>query len=157
MGTSLPAPKSTATLATVCFVVKSLGVPVLIPEACLAMLPQGAEITLTLVRPATVAEPNRDWIRISDAARIMVRELDGQSHHPAVAAICRAADKGDIADNGQRGAGRLIDKTAFIVWLRDRRNAVADREDDDVEEIESRTAAVRAIKQRRIGGSYDGE
>jgi len=105
------------------------GIPVLIPAVSLPLLGDGDEITLVVRRPPQPPSQREDddpsrwaaWLRIKEASRLHVDDVDGLNEAHAKTRVIRAADSGKFTTNGKHGRERRIDPISFAAWwLRER-------------------------------------
>ena len=85
---------------------------------------RGRRLLAATDSPAATAETPEEqekWMRIADAARITCINRG---------TIKRAADSGDIADNGKRGGERRLDRQSFTIWAEEKAKKPEPQETD---------------------------
>lgn len=70
-----------------------------------------------------------EWITVGEGAKRLHKDLKSLKLGAANTRVSRAADAGEIKNNGERGAARRIDAVSFDAWRLKQRDADMDRDD----------------------------
>ena len=61
------------------------------------------------------------WLTVTEAAKLLVKDVSGVDLAKARVRVSRAADAGKFRTNGEKGRRRRIDRDSFRAWWLERR------------------------------------